>query len=135
MPWRDVIAGLKPVARAHDLCMVWCLLMVRWMKPRRRGGARRCGRVGTPAATYDFGPGRSEWERVHGTAAELIATGCRACRLACNATRRHGSIGTCTKVAPVRMMQRSSTIFWQGLQPSCTNLRCAGEVDGAQHRG
>jgi N-methylhydantoinase B len=69
---RDVIAGLVSVARAHDLYgVVLADGAVDEAATARRREALRAGR-GTPA-TYDFGPGRSEWERVHGTAAELIA--------------------------------------------------------------
>ena len=69
---RDVIAGLVSVARAHDLYgVVLADGAVDEAATAQRREALRAGR-GTPA-TYDFGPGRSEWERVHGTAAALIA--------------------------------------------------------------
>jgi N-methylhydantoinase B len=69
---RDVVAGLVSTARAHDLYgVVFTGGAVDEAATAQRREALRAGR-GT-LATYDFGPGRSEWEHVHGTAAELIA--------------------------------------------------------------
>ncbi len=69
---RDVADELVSVARAGDVYGV-----VLWdggvdaaaTERRRKEIAARRG----VAAAYDFGPARTEWERVHGGAAELIA--------------------------------------------------------------
>ena len=70
---RDVIAGLVSAARARDVYGV--VLAERYRGRSGDGGSarRHCGRAAGPLATYDFGPGRSAWERVHRVAAELIA--------------------------------------------------------------
>jgi len=68
----DVVAGLVSAARAHDVYGVVLHdgVVNETATARRRDELRAArGTVGQ----FDFGPGRSEWERVHGTAAELIA--------------------------------------------------------------
>jgi len=68
----DVVAGLVSSARAHDVYGVVLHdgVVNETATARRRDELRAArGTVGQ----FDFGPGRSEWERVHGTAAELIA--------------------------------------------------------------
>jgi len=69
---RDVADGLVSHMRAHDIYGV----MLREGGVDSAATARRREQLkqarAAPAA-YDFGPARSEWERIHGTAAELIA--------------------------------------------------------------
>lgn len=68
----DVIAGLVSVSRALDIYgVVLSDGTVDEAATARQRTALRTERA-TPAM-YDFGPGRSAWERVHGTAAALIA--------------------------------------------------------------
>jgi N-methylhydantoinase B len=81
---RDVVSGLVSVARARDVYGV-VLADGRMDGPmdRPKDGIvddaatmdRRTALLGSRAAlgTYDFGPGRTAWESLHGTAAELIA--------------------------------------------------------------
>ena len=66
---RDVAAGLVSRERARD--------GLRRRAGRRRGGHGRdqsnCATASGQHGDFDFGEARSEWERVHGTAAERIA--------------------------------------------------------------
>lgn len=69
---RDVAAGLVSPHRAHEIYGV--VLHDGVVDPAATARLRAeltASRVA--AGDYDFGPGRSEWERVHGVAAGLIA--------------------------------------------------------------
>jgi N-methylhydantoinase B len=68
----DVVAGLVSLSRARDVYgVVLADGTVDEAATTRRREALRAARGPTPM--FEFGPGRSEWERVHATAAELIA--------------------------------------------------------------
>ncbi|HTW70388.1 MAG TPA: hydantoinase B/oxoprolinase family protein [Acetobacteraceae bacterium] len=68
----DVIAGLVSSARARDTYGVALHDgVVDESATARHRDELRAARGAAPM--FDFGPGRSEWERVHGTAAQLIA--------------------------------------------------------------
>ena len=71
--WRPTWWRVWCRCRARGTCMAWCWLMARWTKRPRRVAARPCAPRAARRRMFDFGPGRSEWERVHATAAELIA--------------------------------------------------------------
>ena len=69
---RDVADGLVSHMRAHDIYGV----MLRDGAVDAAATARRreeLMQTRAALAAYDFGPARTEWERIHGTAAELIA--------------------------------------------------------------
>jgi len=69
---RDVISGLVSAERAHEVYGV--VLAGGAVDEAATAGCRQALRAGRGAlATYDFGPGRSEWERVHRVAAELVS--------------------------------------------------------------
>lgn len=69
---RDVISGLVSPERAREVYGV--VLAGGAVDETATAGCRQALRAGRGAlATYDFGPGRSAWERVHRVAAELIA--------------------------------------------------------------
>jgi N-methylhydantoinase B len=69
---RDVAAGLVSVARAGEVYGVvlheGAVDVAATARLRQELAAAR-----PTEGSYDFGPGRSEWERVHGVAAGLIA--------------------------------------------------------------
>jgi N-methylhydantoinase B len=68
----DVAAGLVSVARAEATYGV--VLHEGAVDAAATAGLRQdLAAAGAPKGSYDFGPGRSEWERVHGVAAGLIA--------------------------------------------------------------
>jgi N-methylhydantoinase B len=69
---RDVVAGLVSPQRARDVYGV----ALREDAVDEAGTVRLRHEMAVHRATvpaYDFGPGRTEWERVHGRAADLIA--------------------------------------------------------------
>lgn len=70
---QDVAAGLVSSGRARDVYGVTLLRdgAVDAAATERGRDALTTSRVAPQ--TYDFGPGRTEWERVHGVAASLIA--------------------------------------------------------------
>jgi N-methylhydantoinase B len=69
---RDVLAGLVSLARAHDVYgVVFADGAVDEVATTQRRDSLRARRGALEK--YDFGPGRSAWESVHGTAAALIA--------------------------------------------------------------
>ena len=69
---RDVAAGLVSPQRAHDIYGV--VLRNDTADAAATAGLRAdLTATRTAPAQYDFGPGRSEWERIHGLAAGLIA--------------------------------------------------------------
>jgi N-methylhydantoinase B len=69
---RDVAAGLVSVARAEEIYGV--VLHEGAVDAAATALLRqRLAAAGPTEGSYDFGPGRSEWERVHGVAAGLIA--------------------------------------------------------------
>ena len=68
----DVAAGLVSVARAEAIYGV--VLHEGAVDAAATARLRQdLAAAGAPKGSYDFGPGRSEWERVHGVAAGLIA--------------------------------------------------------------
>jgi N-methylhydantoinase B len=69
---QDVAAGLVSSQRAHDVYGVVLRDSVVDEAATARLRAALSPKRTSPAA-YDFGPGRSEWERVHALAATLIA--------------------------------------------------------------
>jgi N-methylhydantoinase B len=69
---RDVAAGLVSVVRAREVYGV--VLHEGAVDAAATARLRQAMAAGAATAgSYDFGPGRSEWERVHGVAAGLIA--------------------------------------------------------------
>ena len=69
---RDVAAGLVSPERARDVYgVVFDGGVVDHLASVRQRSAMRATR--SPLPPYDFGPARTEWERIHGAAAPLIA--------------------------------------------------------------
>jgi N-methylhydantoinase B len=68
----DVMAGLVSMARAND---IYGVMLADGVVDEAATACRRetLRTIRATSATYDFGPGRTEWERVHATAACLIA--------------------------------------------------------------
>jgi len=67
-----VVAGLVSLQRAHDIYGV--VLRDRVVDAEQTDLLRAdLAQNRPPQTAYDYGPGRTEWERVHGLAAGLIA--------------------------------------------------------------
>ena len=85
--------------------------------------------AGAPKGSYDFGPGRSEWERVHGVAAESDR---RWAARPARGLRRHVQAQVYRRLhetgpGPYHAPEHQSA-FWRTLPPNW--VRCGGKRSG-----